>query len=217
MFELEDSWECKPFGVNWVCHHYLSPNSRPSFIFTTARLSSGSDSLDFNRFEKAESSASLVNPAKKVSINRHVWIDSFHENLLYKEVLSRYQRTVCCEDLPEKFQVLVGLHSFKENYPKYANAFLKVIRSLSLLTDDIEDIRKLLKQQTAKQREDMQNHIQDILFESGAESLPVKKSLGFSNWTLWTFAFLCFVLAFFYIKLRQKKSLKQRTKNRKKR
>ena len=218
MFEIEDSWSCKAFGVNWVCHHYLNSNSPPAFIFTTARMTSKSDQLEFDRFEKTESSPSLLGLAKKVSINRHVWIDSFHKDSFYKNVLSRYQRTVCCEDLPEKFQVLVGFHAFTENYPKYSSSFLKVIKSLNLLTEDIEEIRKLLDQQTGQQREDMQNYIQNALFQNSSESSPIKKQTDFSRKLLLIFCLLLssFVLIFFYIKGRKKTLLKKRSRSRKK-
>ena len=213
MFEIEDSWTCKAFGVNWICHHYLSSQAPPAFIFTTARLSSDSERLDFGRFEKKESSFSLISPAKKVSINKHVWIDSFHRGIFYKNVLSRYQRTICCGDLPEKFQVLVGFHAFEENYPKYASAFLKVIKSLNLLTDDLEEIRKLLKQQTAQQRRDMQNYIQGILFEADSESISTEKEQGLPRLMLLALGLflLSVVWLAFYIK-RQRKPVSKSSK-----
>ena len=181
MFEIEDSWSCRAFGVNWVCHHYLKPNSKPAFILTTARMAGRSGRLDFEKFEKEEFTASLLQPAKKVSIKNHVWIDSLHQGSFYKAVLSRYERTLCCEDLPSQFQVLVGFHAFKEDYPSYAGSFLKVIKSLSLLTSNVEEIRRLIKKQTARQKKDMDNYIQNILFEHSADSFPIKEDRRFTK------------------------------------
>ena len=214
MFEIEDSWICKSFGVNWVCHHYWGPNSPPAFIFTTARMADKSEKLEFDEFE-TEKASLLLSPPRKVSINKHVWIDSFHQNSFYNNVLSRYERTLCCENLPEKFQVLVGFHAFKEGYPKYASSFLKSVRSLSLLTSNLEEIRRLLKRQTSQQKKEMRNHIQDLLFNESQELKPIKKEpfplvLGL------LFFLACSLLGAFYYYKRKKKKIK-RLRRRKKR
>ncbi|MCZ0932760.1 MAG: hypothetical protein OXJ52_06390 [Oligoflexia bacterium] len=209
MFEIEDSWTCKSFGVNWVCHHYLDSNSQPAFIFTTARMALPSEQLKLEKLEKNEDS-SLLNPAKKVSINNHVWIDSFYQNRFYKNVLSRFERTVCCDDLPEKFQVLVGFHAFKENYPKYASSFLKAIRSLNLLTSNLEEIKRLLKRQTNQQGQDMNNYIQNILFENSEETASLKEKKSFTGFFLLIFCLVCVLGIIYYRKKRVKKSSKRR-------
>ena len=208
MFEIEDTWTCRAFGVNWVCHHYLAPNSQPAFIFTTARMAEKSEQLEFDKLEKNEDSSLLLNSTKKVAINNHVWIDSFHQNSFYKNVLSRYERTVCCDDLPEKFQVLVGFHAFKDNYPQYASSFLKAIRSLNLLTSNLEEIRRLLKQQTAQQRQDMNNYIQNILFEGSSELAPIKEKKSFTGILLLLFCLLGLWGIIYYRKKPVKKALK---------
>ena len=207
MFEIGEAWTCKSFGLNWVCHHYISPNSPPAFIFATARLASPSEKLEWDPFEIKESSPSLVSPAKKVSINKQIWIDSFHQNSFYKNVLSRYERTLCCDNLPEKFQVLVGFHAFKDNYPRYAGVFLKAIRSLSLLTSNLEEIRRLLRKQNPQQTQEMNDYIQNILFENNPELSPVKKQKSFSYFFL-LLLFVSFLLlgAFYYKKRKAKKA-----------
>ena len=216
MFEIEDSWLCKSFGVNWVCHHYLGPNSPPAFIFTTARMAVKSEKLEFNKFETEEASL-LLSPSRKVSINKHVWIDSFHQNSFYNNVLSRYERTICCENLPEKFQVLVGFHAFKEGYPKYASSFLKSVRSLSLLTSNLEEIRRLLKRQTRRQKKEMNNYIQNLLFNENQELKPIEKeSFNFAYGLL--FALACGLLgAFYYYKKGKKGERSSKEKRREKR
>ena len=210
MFEIEDSWECKSFGVNWVCHHYLNANSPPAFIFTTARMARSSEPLKFEEFEKNETSSSLIKPAKKVSINKHIWIDSFHQNSFYGNTLSHFERTVCCDDMSEKFQVLVGFHAFRKNYSKYVSSFLKAIRSLNLLTENLEEIKRLLKQQTNQQGQDMNNYIQNILFESSEETAPMKKEKSFTGLLL-LFCLVClFSGIIYYRKIRVKKGLKRK-------
>ena len=216
MFEIEDSWTCKSFGVNWVCHHYLSSSNKPAFIFTTAQIVSGAEQLEFDQIEKSESSSSLLSSAKKASINGHVWIDSFHQNILYKNVLSRYERTVCCDDLPKKFQILVGFHAFKEDYPKYTISFLKAIRSLNLLTSNVEEIKRLLKQQTAKQKQDMNSYIQNILFENSSESAPIKKEKPALKMTLLVLFGLIFAGGIIYYRKKLLKKTLKRRRSRKK-
>ena len=210
MFEIDDSWTCKSFGVNWVCHHYLNEKSRPAFIFTTARLSSSATkTLDFNEFELSETA---LRPAKKVSINNHIWIDSFHQNSFYKNVLSRYERTLCCEDFPEKFQILVGFHSFKKNYPRYTSIFMKAIMSLNLLTSNLEEIKSLLKRQNTD-KQDMNSYVQSILFEKDFESVPEKnsdKKVFLFMLCALLFVFLFFVRILFKRKRKRKKSSKRK-------
>ena len=212
MFEIGDSWICKSFGVNWVCHHYLGPNLQPSFIFTTARMAAKSERLEFNKFETGEGTPLLLNPPRKVSINKHIWIDSFHQNSFYKNVLSRYERTICCKDLPENFQVLVGFHAFKENYPKYSSTFLKAIKSLNLLTSNLEEIRRLLRQQTAQQKKEMNNYIQNILFEKNLESALIKKRKPLNFILLFLFCLGSLLGAFSFYKRRNKKLQERKRK-----
>ena len=214
MFEIEDTWSCRAFGVNWICHHYLRPDSKPAFILTTANIAGPSEKLDFDRFEKKETALSLLNPAKKVSIKNHVWIDSLRQDTFHKAVLSRHERTICCEDLPNKFQVLVGFHAFKEDYPSYAGSFLNAIKSLSLLTSNVEEIRRLIKKQTVQQKKDMDNYIQNILFENSAEAFPIKKQRHFTkSLLLLLFCLLVVGGAVYYYKRRP---VKKRQKRRKK-
>ena len=216
MFEIEDSWVCKSFRVNWVCHHYLGPNSLPAFIFTTARMADQSEKLEFDKFETEEVSL-LLSPPRKVSINKHIWIDSFHQNSFYNNVLSRYERTICCEDFPEKFQVLVGFHAFKESYPKYADSFLKSVRSLSLLTSNLEEIRRLLKQQTSQQKKEMNDYIRNLLFAENQDLKPIKKeSFNFVNWLLFGLGFGVFWGFFYYRKGKKKRKRVKKRKQRKK-
>ena len=213
MFEIGDSWLCKSFGVNWVCHHYLDSKARPAFIFTTARLAAEGEKLDFSEFELNEPA---LNRPRKVSINKHIWIDSFHENSFYENVLSRYERTICCENFPEKFQILIGFHSFKKNYPKYSRAFLKAIRSLRLFTSNLEEIKRLLKQEKTE-RQAMDNYVQNILFEREFESKPAKKPNKKTVLFVSFFFFLFSLLlgGVFYKQKRKKTSLKKRQKRRK--
>ena len=208
MFEIEEDWTCKAFGVNWLCHHYLASSSQPAFIFTTARLAGKAERLEFDKFEKSEGTSLLLNPSKKVLINNHVWIDSFHQNHFYKNVLSRYERTVCCDDLPEKFQVLVGFHAFRDSYPQYAISFLKAIRSLNLLTSNLEEIRRLLKQQTVKEKQNMNDYIQSILFDSGSDLAPIKEKKSFPVLLLLFGLLVLGGIFFYYRKKTVKKALK---------
>ena len=204
MFEIDDSWVCKSFGVNWVCHHYLNPKNRPAFIFTTARLATTGEKLDFNEVELRETALS---PARKVSINKHIWIDSFHQNNFYDNVLSRYERTICCKNFPEKFQILVGFHSFKQNYPQYSGVFLKAIRSLSLLTSNLEEIKRLLKDEKF-QKQEMDNYVQNILFNESFGATPAEKPRNKAF--LFTVCFLLFAVLLFSLFFYKQKRKKRR-------
>ncbi|MCY4321591.1 MAG: hypothetical protein OXC37_04215 [Bdellovibrionaceae bacterium] len=207
MFEIGDSWTCKNFGsVSWICHHYLSSSSPPAFILTTARLSNSSEKLKFDIFETEVSPSFLIRPAKKVYINRHVWIDSFYKDRFYKNILSRYQRTICCEGISQKFQVLVSFHAFKENYSQYASSFLKSIRSLNLLTSDLKEIMQLFKESNREKKQEMNDYIQNILFqENFTEPLKKQKKFYQGNFFL-LMLFLSFLSVIFLIKKLLKKN-----------
>ena len=206
MFEIGEAWICKDFGaVNWICYHYLDSKSPPAFILTTARLATSSEKLNFEIFETEVSPSFLIRPAKKVYINRHVWIDSFYKDRFYKNILSRYQRTLCCEGISQKFQVLVSFHAFKENYSQYASTFLKSIRSLNLLTSDLKEIMQLFKQSNSQKKQEMNDYIQNILFQEKFTE-PIRKEKKFYQGKIF-FLIVClfFIFGAYIIKTGLKK------------
>ncbi len=214
-FEIGENWTCKSFGVNWVCHHQFQ-GEKPALILLMAKIGKSTDNTDMYK----RIFTSLRIPArqiKKVTIHQQNWMANFSKNSISSNMFSRSLGTVCCDDLSEKVHIFIGFYAHREIYTKYANQFLKAIRSLRLsekLKDNIDRIRR----QTDKQRQEMMSYIDKILNETDLESeMPPQKSnrgvflitvLVFAVWA--GFSFWCLFLFLNYRKKRKQKIEKLR-------
>ena len=169
-FDIEYDWICKSFGSDWVCHHYLYKGARPSFMLIAAKKGGNLDNSisHYSQMFKGESTGSLKPiHIKKILVNRHEWMESLYTNHSSIKIFNRYAATICCDSLPLKFHIMAGFYAYEENYTKYANEFLKSIKSLRL----VKNIKSALKRigQTEKQRQEMLSYIEKILLDSDLE------------------------------------------------
>ena len=178
-FEIPDTWECKAFGTDWVCHSKFQEKKVEALITSTAKLAGGSDTLEAylahlqqpktwtNRKKETLTSKKIVE-AKRVFINKFPWIDSTHQNSEIKSYISRYAGTVCCKDSSSQLGMLVVLSAHQDHYTKYANIFLKVVSSLRVM-----DIEKAISKVRAFQAEGaesgMSSYLEGLFDDSGTD------------------------------------------------
>ena len=142
-----------------------------------------------------------------IKVRRHPWVESFQRNSSVQNMFGRYVATVCCEKSKEKFHVIVSFYAHKTLYTKYANQFLKSIRSLELsrnVTRALEKIRKHTDQDTR----DMMSYLERILYEADTEEAPaLKTNTGISGLLtgLLIFGFILLCSAFYFLYYRRKK------------
>ena len=174
-FEVPDSWKCKPFGTNWVCHNEFQEKKVEALITSTAKIAGSLDTreqyLDYLKQEKTwysntkeQITSKKLTEAKEVFLNKYPWVDGIHENSEVKSYISRYVGTVCCKDSSSQLGILIVLSAHKDHYTKYSSIFLKAINSLRVL--DIEKaLPKVRASEAMGKAGDMSGYI-DGLFEA---------------------------------------------------
>ena len=217
-FDIGNNWVCKSFGVDWVCHHYLYKEAKPSLMLITAKEGKSSDNLNLytQAFNKNQTASSKKIHTNKISVNRHAWIESLYKNDLLKSMFNRYVATVCCDKTNAKIHIFIGFHAHQENYTKYSNEFLRSIKTLKLasnLSKALEQIRK----QTDQQKKDMLSYIERILSESegnrGIQKNNKNSDLLINLLFLGFILFLAgFLFYFLYYKNKKKTQRSRRTK-----
>ena len=214
-FDVEYPWTCKSFGVHWVCYHKMGKKSPPALILTTAKMGGQSNHLDFyiQNFKKDAETGRRASHIKKVTVNQHIWVESFYQNSVSKDIRGRFIATVCCDKMPNSFHVLVGFHAHKKNYARYASEFLKSIRSLKL-SKDFEKIKELIGRQTNRQTQDMQGYLQDLLWES-EESKVMKTGNYLFMFVLLILFFAVFFVFYFFKKKKVKRKINKRKRSKK--
>ena len=217
-FNIGEGWICKSFGVDWLCHHYLQKSKNPAFIVVTARegLSSDKPEVYIQAFQQNQMGIHRSR-IRRISIHRQVWIESFQRYSILKDMLSRYVGTVCCDKSKEKFHVFISFFAHEEVYTKYANQFLRSIKSLQL-TKNITEALEQIRRQTDEQRQNMMSYIEKILSEVDQEDSPaLEKSKNHSKFFLiglLLFAFTLLPVFFYYRKIKRRKQEKRRIKKR---
>ena len=205
-FDIGENWTCKSFGVSWLCHHYLQKGKNPAIIIATANEGKSLDTpeLYIKVFKQIHLEKGRV---QKIKVRRHPWIDSFQKDGFVPNMFSRYVATVCCEKSKEKFHVIVSFYAHKEVYTKYANQFLRSIKSLELsknVTRALEKIRKHTDQDTR----DMMSYLERILYESDIEEAPAlennQRGPGLLTGLL-VFGFILLSSAFYFLYYRKRK------------
>ena len=217
-FDVGDNWTCKSFGVDWICHHYFHPGAKPALMLITAKEGKSKDDLNlyFQIFNQQKDSAQKIH-VNKISVYSHNWLDAFYKNYLFNNMFSRYVATVCCAGEIAKIHVLVGFHAHEENYTKYSSQFLRSIKTLKLVSDVRETLKKI-RSQTSQQKQDMLSYIEKILLEEEDLANPISTKKDF-HVGLVILVFLVFFLSagfyYFYYKKRRKRSSRKRKKRRK--
>lgn len=220
-FKIEYDWQCKSFGIDWVCYHYFEKKDRPAFILITAQegLKTDDENLYKSLFNTKPPVSARKIHIKTVLINRKNWIEGFFQNIISKNMFSRYMATVCCKDTSEKIRIVVGFHAYKDNYTKYSNEFLRSIKSLRL-AKDVKKTLKQIKRQNTRQKTAMLTYIQKILSETD-EAIPYKQRQQTSSssfpMVLWFVILFAMAIGLYYFLYASKKAQRRRRLKRRKR
>ena len=136
-FELLNNWHCYPEGTEWICSNKLNrKKASEAVIILTAKEKGPADNLSqylkhLKTPREVSSRGSKVKSkifhAKQRQINKHLWVDGFHQG---SEVPSYYTRYLITTK--NKMAVLVTYSAHKNHYNKYASDFAKSISSLRL-------------------------------------------------------------------------------------
>ena len=178
-FEIPDTWECKSFSAEWICHSQHQKGRVEAFITTAAKIAGPVDSLEdyenhlrqpktWSNIRKERITSKKLAEAKQVFINKHPWVDSTHENSEVKSYISRYAGTVCCKDSSQKLGILVVLSAHQKHYSKYSQIFLKAINSLQVL--DIDKAVAKIREAGGGEDGAMGAYLEGLL--AGGESAP---------------------------------------------
>ena len=177
-FEIPETWTCKPFDQNWVCHDKYQNKKVEALITVTAKIAGDFDTQDnylkylqqektwTSRSQEQITSKKLGEP-KYIYPNKFPWVESTHLNSEIKSYISRYAGTVCCEKRPQQLGILVVLSAHENLWSKYAPIFIKAINSLRVL--DIEKaISKVRAADSKRAGNEMASYI-DTLFKEDLE------------------------------------------------
>ena len=172
-FEVPDSWKCKPFGTNWVCHDEFQEKKVEALITSTAKIAGSLDTreqyLNYLKQEKTwytnkkeQISSKKLTEAKEVFINKYPWVDGIHKNSEVKSYISRYVGTVCCKDSSSKLGILIVLSAHEDHYTKYSPLFIKAINSLRVLNIE-EALVKVRASEAMNRANNMANYVDSLL------------------------------------------------------
>ena len=226
-FDIGENWTCKSFGVNWICYHHFEKGKNPAVIIVMAGEGKSSDipELYMKVFRQIHLEKGRI---QTIKVHRHPWVESFQRNSFIPNMFSRRVATVCCEKSKEKFHVIVSFYAHKEVYTKYANQFLRSIKSLELSTNVTRALEKIRKH-TDQDTRDMMSYLEKILYESDTEEVPAlennQRGPGLLTGLL-VFGFILFCSVFYFLyyrkrkgrrreKIRDRKSRKRRRRSKK--
>ena len=228
-FEIPDTWECKAFEQNWVCHDKYQEKKVEALITLTAKIAGEFDKTDnYLAYLKQEktwvtqtgeevTSSIMGSEAKYIYPNKFPWVEATHLNSEVKSYISRYVGTVCCEDSSSELGMLLVLSAHQDLWSKYADIFLKAINSLKVL--DIEDaISKVRAAESAKATSQMGAYIDGLLQDDLTAGLDSNDSSFFDD-PLNLLALgvgLLALIAFYILKKRKSKTKRRRLKRRRK-
>ena len=155
-FEIPETWECKSFGTDWICHSKLQKKKVEALITSTAKIAGPYDTLDqyldylqqpktWSNIKKEQFTSQRIK-AERVFINKFPWVDSIHKNSEIKSYISRYVGTVCCKDSSSQLGILIVLSAHQTHYKKYSADFIRTVNSLKVM-----DIEKAISKVRAAQ------------------------------------------------------------------
>ena len=231
-FDIPETWECKAFGTDWVCHSKFQEKKVEALITSTAKIAGPNDTLNgylaylqqpktWSNINKEQITSKKMAPAKKVFINKFPWVDSIHKNSEVKSYISRYAGTVCCKNSSSKLGILVVLSAHQDHYTKYSGAFVKTINSLRVL--DIEKaIPAIRAAQAMASGEGMSSYLEGLFEDDSQADLEGASShnkiLGLKPIELALLALVFLVLlAYWIIKKRKSRKSRKSKKSRSKR
>ena len=231
-FEIPETWECKSFGTDWVCHTSLKKEKLEALITSTAKLAGPGDSLEqyqaylekektWSNIKEERITSQKLTPTEKVFINNFPWITSTHKNSEIKNYISRYVITVCCENSSTKLGILVVLSAHQNHFTKYSSDFIKAVNSLRVtdIQNAVEKIREFHGDTQSNQalREYMEN-----IFTEDPESLILpsdtqskEQPFNPTNWIAPVIIALA-VITYLIIKMRRRKQTRRKIRRKKK-
>ena len=186
-FEIPETWECKSFGTDWVCHSKFQEKKVEALITSTAKIAGPLDTrqqyMDYLQQPKTwkntqgeQINSEKVAPAKEVFLNKFPWVDSIHKNSEVKAYISRYAGTVCCPNASSKLGILLVLSAHQDHYTKYSGDFVKTINSLRVL--DIEKaVSKVRENQATGSEAGMSSYLEG-LFDDDSQADLAKGPAG---------------------------------------
>ena len=178
-FEIPETWECKAFGTDWVCHSKFQEKKVEALITSTAKIAGANDTLSayqaylqqtktWSNLKKEQITSAKISPARKVFIKKFPWIDSIHKNSEIKSYISRYAGTVCCPESSSKLGILVVLSAHQDHYTKYSGIFIKTVKSLRVM--DIEKAIPKIRAAQAAGESGMTDYLEGLFEDEGSQA-----------------------------------------------
>ena len=170
-FDIQRDWQCREFGVNWICWHFTEANQPPALIINMAQgfkdtaitlglLLTRLASFHYDHFD---SSSLLQNEVS--SINQNEWAVNAFGNKLNTKFFNRTAFTICCKESKKRFHIFVGFYAPGEHYASYYPEFLNALKTLSFETNLKKLIAQYKREQQAKHNQEMMSFIGNILTE----------------------------------------------------
>ena len=228
-FDIPETWKCKAFGTNWVCHDKFQEKQVEALITSTAKIASTIDTRDqylsylqqektWFTSKKEQITSKKLTEAKEVFINKFPWVDSTHKNSEVKSYISRYVGTVCCEDSSSKLGILIVLSAHQDHYAKYSSIFVQAVNSLRVL--DIEKaISKVRAAEAIGAGEGMGHYLEGLFEDDQSEGAGEGEAFNLKSpqFILLAFVLLATALLYFIIRKKRRAKLRRRSRRRKKR
>ena len=136
-FDVLNNWHCYSEGTEWICADKSKKKALEATIILTAKQKGPMDSLSQymsylkNRRQvtskRRGNFTSKVFHVKQREINKHLWVDGFHEGSEVKSYYTRYLVTT-----NKNLAILVTYSAHKNHYKKYASDFSSSINSLKV-------------------------------------------------------------------------------------
>ena len=138
-FELPDTWNCVLEQTEWVCRPSAADQAQQAIIILTAKEVGPSDSLPAYeahlkapRQIQSRTGQLITSEVLNVYVNKiqdQPWVDGFHKSSEIPNYLTRYLATT----KDNRIAVLITFSAHTLYYSKYANDFLKAIKSLRVI------------------------------------------------------------------------------------
>ena len=224
-FEIPETWNCKAFGSDWVCHSKLQNKQVEALITSTAKIAGSMDTLNdylnylqqektWVNIKKEQITSKKIGEVKKTFINRFPWVDGIHKNSEVKSYISRYAGTVCCKDSSSKLGILVVLSAHQDHYTKYSGEFVKTINSLRVMNIE-KAIAKVRANQSSGVEADMSSYLEGLFDDSQGEAIKGTSSKIFGlNFSQLALLGLIFLIILIYLIMKKKKGKNRSRKSR---
>lgn len=138
-FELPEIWKCGLEQTEWICRSNIDKESKEAIIILTAKEAGPMDTMEeyekhLNAAEQIKTpanqflNAQIKYPAKKSSINDHMWLDGLKFNSEISNYFTRYLITK-----KDQLSILVTFSVHKDYYTKYSSDFANAVKSLRII------------------------------------------------------------------------------------